>query len=141
MQKIAIEHDFTVPVERAYAFLSEHENLSTLFPAKVTRVKDGDDGTRNGVGSVRKLQIAILPPFEETNTKVVENELVEYRITKGSPLRDHQGRMTFSARPDGGSHLRYEIEFRAVVPGLDAIVAKALKRDIAKGLAKVDHLA
>jgi len=141
MQKIAVEHDFNVPVERAFAFLSEHENLSNLFPAKVTRVKDGDDGTRNGTGSVRKLRIAVLPPFEETNTNVVENELVEYRITKGSPLRGHRGKMTFSPREGGGSHLRYEIEFGAVVPGLDVIVAKSLKRSIRQGLTKVDSLA
>jgi hypothetical protein len=141
MQKIVVEQDFNVPVERAFAFLSEHENLSNLFPAKVTRVKDGDDGSRNGVGSVRKLRIAILPPFEETNTNVVENELVEYRISKGSPLRNHRGKMTFSSREGGGSHLRYEIEFGAVVPGLDVLVAKGLKSNITKGLTKVDSLA
>lgn len=141
MQKIAVEQDFNVPVERAFAFLSEHENLSNLFPAKVTRVKDGDDGSRNGVGSVRKLRIAILPPFEETNTNVVENELVEYRISKGSPLRNHRGKMTFSPREGGGSHLRYEIEFGAVVPGLDVLVAKGLERNLRQGLTKVDQLA
>lgn len=141
MQKIAVEHDFDVSVERAYAFLSEHENLTNLFPAKITRLKDGDDGTRNGVGSVRKLRIAVLPPFEETVTNAVPNELVEYRITKGSPLRNHRGKMTFSPREGGGSHLRYEIEFGAVVPGLDVVVAKALEGNIRKGLAKVDSLA
>lgn len=141
MQKIVIEQDFTVPVERAFAFLAEHENLTALFPAKITRVKDGDDGTRNGVGSARSMRIAILPPFEETNTKVVENELIEYRITKGSPLKDHHGRMTFTSLPSGGSHLRYEIEFGSKVPGLDVIVAKALGRDVKKGLTKVDRLA
>lgn len=141
MQTIVMEHDFNVPVERAYAFLAEHENLTALFPAKITRVKDGDDGTRNGVGSVRSLRIAILPPFEETVTKAVENELIEYRITKGGPLKDHRGQMKFSSRDGGGSHLRYEISFGAKVPGLDVIVAKALGRDIKKGLAKVDRLA
>jgi len=140
MQKIAVDYDFNVPVERAFAFLSEHENLAVLFPAKVSRVKDGDDGTRNGTGSVRKLRIAVLPPFEETNTNVVPNELVEYRITKGSPLRGHRGKMTFSERPEGGSHLRYEIEF-AIAPGIEVLVAKALENGIRKGLPKVDKLA
>ncbi|WP_372790283.1 SRPBCC family protein [Paraconexibacter sp.] len=141
MQKIAVDYDFNVPVERAFAFLAEHENLSALFPAKITRLKDGDDGTRNGVGSVRQLRIAVLPPFEETNTTVVPNELIEYRITKGSPLRGHRGKMVFTERPGGGSHLRYEIEFGAVVPGLDVVIAKALQSGIKKGLPKVDKLA
>lgn len=141
MQKITVEQDFTLPVERVFAFLAEHENLTALFPAKVTRIRDGVDGSRNGVGSARSLRIAILPPFVETTTKVVENELIEYRITKGSPLRDHLGRMAFSSRPDGGSHLRYEIQFRAVVPLLDLVIAKGLERDVRKGVKKVEHLA
>lgn len=141
MQRIVMEQDFALPVERVFAFLAEHENLNHLFPAKVTRVKDGTDGTRNGEGSVRALKIGPLPAFEETNMKVVPNELIEYRITKGSPLRGHIGRMEFSSREGGGSHLRYEIAFGAVVPGLDVVVAKALKRDVSKGLQKVDQLA
>lgn len=141
MQRIVMEQDFALPVDRVFAFLAEHENLNHLFPAKVTRLKDGADGTRNGEGSVRALKIGPLPAFEETNTKVVPNEVIEYRITKGSPLRNHSGRMEFSEKPGGGSHLRYEISFGAVVPGLDVIVAKALKRDVSKGLQKVDSLA
>lgn len=140
MQKIVVEQDFTVPVERAFAFLSEHENLTALFPAKIKRLKDGDDGTRNGAGSAREMRIAILPPFVETNTKVVENELVEYAITKGSPLKDHHGRMTFTSLPSGGSHLKYEIQFR-IAPGIEVLVAKGIERDLKKGLKKVDRLA
>jgi hypothetical protein len=29
MQRIDIEHDFALPVERVYAYLPEHENLSS----------------------------------------------------------------------------------------------------------------
>jgi uncharacterized protein YndB with AHSA1/START domain len=136
MQRIEIDHDFTQPVERVYAYLAEHENLEPLFGAKVARVRDGDT-SRNGVGSVRQLRIAILPPFEETVTEAVPNERIEYRITKGSPLRNHRGSMVFSAN-GAGSHLHYVIEFGAVVPGLDRVIKPGLERTVRKGLTTVD---
>jgi uncharacterized protein YndB with AHSA1/START domain len=141
MQTVHVEHDFQVPPARAFAFLAEHEHLGVLFPAKVTRVRDGQDGQRNGVGSVRRLRIAILPPFEETTTKVVPDELIEYRITKGSPLRGHHGRMAFAPNGSGGTRFVYDITFGAVLPGVDVVVAKALDRSIRAGLPKVDALA
>ncbi len=136
MQRIEIDHDFTKPVERVYAHLAEHENLGPLLGAQVTRMRDGD-AERNGVGSVRALRVAVFPPFEETVTEAVENELIRYRITKGSPLRDHHGEMRFT--PQGtGTHLRYVIEFGAAVPGLDRLVKLKLERSIRATLPKVD---
>jgi uncharacterized protein YndB with AHSA1/START domain len=141
MQRVVIEHDFRVPVQRAFDHLSEHENLEVLLGAKITRLSDGTDGTRNGVGSVRRLKVGPLPPFEETVTEVIPNELIRYRITKGSPMRDHSGEMRFSPNGADGSHLRYEISFGAVVPGLDVLVAAGLRRNIPKGLRRVDERA
>lgn len=137
MQRIEIDHDFAKPVPRVYAYLAEHENLAPLFGAKVTRVRDGAT-ERNGAGSVRALRIAVLPPFEETVTEAIPNELIRYRITKGSPLRGHHGEMRFEPRGTG-THLRYVIEFGAVVPGLDRVIKLGLERSIRKGLPKVDE--
>jgi hypothetical protein len=139
MQRIEIDYDFTVPVDRAYAYLAEHENLGTIFGAKIARVRDGDT-SRNGVGSIRQLRIAILPPFEETVTAAVPNERIDYRITKGSPLRDHRGSMVFSST-DTGSHLHYVIEFGAVLPGVDRLIKAGLERTIRNGLAAVSRSA
>ena len=136
MQRIEIEHTFAVPADRAFAYLSEHENLGPLFGARVTRVRDGET-SRNGVGSVRSLKIGPLPSFDETITAVVPNERIEYRITRGGPLRSHRGVMSFSAQGTG-SHLQYVIEFGAVVPGLDRFVKALLVRSIAASLPSVD---
>ena len=136
MQRVEIEQDFFKPVPAVFAYLAEHEHLGLLFGAKVTRLRDGD-AERNGVGSVRQLRLAMLPPFEETVTEVVPDRLIAYKITKGSPLRGHHGEMHFS--PNGtGSHLRYVIEFGAVVPGLDRVVKLGLERSIRAGLKRVD---
>lgn len=135
-----VQHEFTKPVDRVFAYLSEHENLGTIFPAKVERLRDGEDGHRNGVGSCRRLGSPGLPAFEETVTEFVPNEKIEYRITKGSPLRGHVGVMKFAPRPDG-STLDYTIRLASPVPGLAAIVKVALTRSIRSGLRKVDERA
>ena len=137
MQRIVVGHDFSSPPERVFEHLAEHVNLEPLLGAKIERVRDGTDGTRNGVGSTRSLKVGPLPPFEETVTEVIPDELIRYRITKGSVLREHEGWMRFTPNPDGGTHLHYEITFRGMVPGLGALVAPGLKRNIEKGLANV----
>ncbi len=140
MQRLVFDHDYTLPPERVFAYLSEHENLSGVFGTKIRRLRDGRDGERNGVDSARELRIGPLPPFVETVVEFVPNELISYRITKGSPLRDHEGRMRFTAVGDG-THLHYEIAFRAVLPGLDVLIATGLRRNVSRGLARVDAVA
>ena len=141
LQKVDVQHEFRMPVDRVFAYLSEHENLGVLFGLKVERVRDGDSD-RNGVGSVRKLSLAGIAPFEETVTECVPDELIVYRVTKGSPIKNHEGRMEFSARESGAaSHLRYRIEFESKVPGLGPVIERGLARNIAKGLRKVEQRA
>jgi uncharacterized protein YndB with AHSA1/START domain len=141
MATVSIQREFTKPVDRVFAYLSEHEHLEQLFGAKVRRLRDGDDGHRNGVGSKRELKIGPLPSFDETVTEFVPDELIRYRITRGSPLRDHEGTMRFSTSPSGGTSFDYVITFGAVVPGLDKVVAQGLDRNIRKGLEKVEAAA
>ena len=137
MQRLIFDHDYAMPPERVFAYLSEHENLSDLFGARITRLRDGTDGHRNGVGSVRELKVGPTPPFEETVTEFVPNELIAYEITKGSPLKNHRGEMRFTVEREG-THLHYEISFRSKLPGVDLIVAQGLKRNVAKGLTGVE---
>ena len=133
---VHVEHHFAKAPERIFAYLAEHENLGEVFGAKVKRLRDGDS-ERNGVGSVRQLRVGPGPPFEETVTEFVPNELIVYRITKGSPLRGHLGKMTFS--PEGeGTKFIYDIRIASAIPGLAPLVHAALTRSITKGLAKIE---
>ena len=129
-------HDFDAPVERLYEYLSVHENLKVLFGIDVKRIAEGTTEP-NGVGSVRKLSLKGAMPFEETVTEAVPNERIEYRVTKGTPLRDHLGVMVFSSTGDGRSHLDYTITFDSAVPGLAGVVAAGLSRGIRRGFPKV----
>ncbi|MEA2146484.1 MAG: hypothetical protein QOG59_2071 [Solirubrobacteraceae bacterium] len=133
MQRVHVTQEFRQPVEDVFAYLGEHENLGPLFGAKITRVRDGSDGTRNGTGSARELRIGPLPRFVETNVEVVPNELIRYRITQGGVLKDHEGVMRFS-RQGGGSRLDYTIQFDGKAPGLGPVVKVGLTRSISKAL-------
>jgi uncharacterized protein YndB with AHSA1/START domain len=135
---VIVDRSFAKPPERIFAYLAEHENLADVFGAKVTRLNDGQDGERNGVGSVRRLQIGPLPPFEETVTEFEPSRRIVYRITKGSPLKGHVGVMTFAS--DGeGTHFHYDIRLASPIPGLAALVRLSLTRSINQGMAKVER--
>ncbi len=137
---VHVEHHFEKPPEAVFAYLAEHENLGDVFGAKITRLSDGQDGERNGVGSVRRLQIGPLPPFEETVTEFVVPERIVYKITKGSPIRGHVGVMTFTPEGDG-TRMVYDIRLASPVPGLALLVRTALTRSITQSLPEIDRSA
>ena len=137
---VHVEHDFPEPQETVFCYLAEHEHLADVFGAKVTRLADGSDGNRNGVGSRRELKIGPLPSFEETVTEFVPNEKIEYRITKGSPLDGHVGTMLFTPGTNGGTHLDYKIRIASKIPGVAPIVHKSLSKSVSDGLANA-HIA
>lgn len=136
MQVVSISRNFDFPVDVLYRHLSDHNNLSSLFaPAKVTRIKEGDSST-NGIGSVRRIKIPLAPAFEETIIDASENQLISYRITRGSPLNHHNGEMQFRALDDNHCQLNYRIELGSAVPGLACLVKTLLTRSITQGLDK-----
>ncbi len=135
-QRVHVTHTYTSDPATVFEKLSEHENLGPVFGAKITRVKDGDT-SRNGIGSTRALKIGPLPAFHETTTVSEPHTLIEYKITKGSPLRGHWGRQILTPTTDGGTLLDYTIGFDMAVPGAAAVVGKVLSANISKGLGKL----
>jgi uncharacterized protein YndB with AHSA1/START domain len=137
---VHVEHDFAKPPELIFAHLAEHENLAEVFGARVKRLRDGEGGERNGVGSVRQLRIGPLPPFEETVTEFVPGERIVYRITRGGLLRGHIGTMTFIPK-DGGTRFIYDIRIASAIPGLAPVVRGQLTRTILKSMGAVERAA
>jgi hypothetical protein len=134
--RVQVVQDFPQPVEEIFGYLSEHENLEPLFGAKIKRLSDGSDGTRNGTGASRQLRVGPLPSFVETNVEVIPNELIRYRITQGGILKDHEGVLRFS-RQGGGSRVDYTIDFEGKLPGVGPVVKSMLTRSISKGLSRL----
>ncbi len=139
MQRIDITHEYPLPAERIFAYLSEHKNLEPLLGARIRRVKEGDTSP-NGAGSVRAVKVGPLPWFEETIVESVEPTLIRYHISRGSPLRNHLGVITLTPT-DQGCRLHYVIEFESAVPGLGKVVHVGLTRNLERGLRKVERLA
>ena len=135
-QRVHITHEFKSDPQTVFDKLTEHENLGPVFGANITRVSDGTT-SRNGVGSVRRLKLGPLPAFEETTTTAQPNTLIEYKITKGSPLKGHWGRQELTPTAGGGTRLDYTIGFDSAIPGLAAVVGKVLASAISRGLPKL----
>lgn len=138
MQKIDIDMEFSRPVKDLFAVLSDHEKLGPVLGARIQRTRDGQ-GSPNGLGSVRTLRIGPLPSFDETVTAFEPDQLIEYRITRGTPLRNHKGVMRFTATRSGGSRLHYTIQFDSLIPFIAPIIRAGLEQGIRKGLAKLDR--
>ena len=74
-----------------------------------------------------------MPAFEETVTAFEPNELIEYEVTKGTPLNHHHGEIHFAPK-DSGTRIEWKIEIGTALPGLDFVIAKLLVRNIGGGL-------
>lgn len=133
-QSILMHFEFTRPIDEVFSELSDHERFGELCGIKMKRIKNGEDAV-NGLGSVRKINIGPLPSFEETITGYQENRFIEYKITKGSPIKNHVGTLNFSETKDGCS-LDYEIKLESKVPFTTGIIKSALKQGISKGIGK-----
>jgi len=124
----------TAPV--LFSYLSEHENMASLFsPAKVERVRDGHP-YRNGVGSRRLVKMSPLPAIEETVTAFSENEFLEYRVTNFGPLKNHLGRMEFLQDGEGCT-LKYTIRFESRIPLAGPLLREVLAGVIRRNLRSI----
>jgi len=132
VKTITIQQKFEAPVNEVFAKLSDHEAFGKICGISMLRTKEGDDGA-NGLGSIRKISIGPLPSFEETITQFSKDELIEYKITKGSPIKNHIGRLKFSEQA-GCTVLDYTIELESKIPLTTGIIKKALENGISNGL-------
>ena len=131
---IKMKQTFNAPLSTVFAKLSDHEAFGKICGIKITRTVDGADG-ENGLGSVRRINIGPLPSFEETITGFTPNEFIQYKITKGSPIKNHVGELRFSE--DGGqTTLEYNIELESKIPLTTGIIKRSLEQGISKGLKK-----
>jgi uncharacterized protein YndB with AHSA1/START domain len=135
-QRVHVTHTFRSDPATVFAKLTEHENLGPLFGARITRVCDGET-SRNGPGSTRSLKIGPLPAFHETTTRVEPHSLIEYKISKGSPLKGHWGVQQLTPVEDGGTRLDYTIGFDLPVPGAAGLVGRIVAARIKRGLPKL----
>ena len=134
-QHIKITQSFKAPVETIFGILTDHEAFGQVIKSNIKRVVDGQGSNKNGLGSVRRISAFPVPAFEETVVTFEPNRLMEYVVSKGSPIKNHKGRMEFS-HEDGKTRLDYTIDFKPKLPFLffGAVIKNAIEKPMRKGL-------
>jgi uncharacterized protein YndB with AHSA1/START domain len=137
-QQIQIRQLFNAPVNTIFNILTDHEAFGQVINAKIKRVVDSQGKNKNGVGSVRRISTFPAPAFEETVVAFEPNQLMEYVISKGSPIKNHKGRMEFSDE-QGQTRLVYTIVYDPKLPFLflGSILKKAIEKPIRAGLQRL----
>jgi ribosome-associated toxin RatA of RatAB toxin-antitoxin module len=137
-QNIRIVQLFNAPVDTIFSLLTDHEAFGQVINAKIKRVVDSQDENKNGLGSVRRINAFPAPAFEETVVTFEPNRLMEYMVSKGSPIKNHKGRMEFSDEYDK-TRLNYTIDFEPKLPFLffGSILKKAIEKPIRDGLKRL----
>lgn len=133
MQTVELTQTTRMPLSELYALLSDHNRLGAVLGAPVKRIREGRDSP-NGVGSVRSIGF---PPLglEETVVGAVVDKSIDYKITRGGwPVKNHHGRLTFRAVPDGRSEVQWRIQFDGALPGSAFLVKQLLGFAIGRGL-------
>lgn len=132
IQTITINQAFDAPLKQVFSTLSDHEKFGKICGIKMTRIVDGAEFL-NGLGSVREIKIGALPAFQETITKFIDNERIEYKITQGSPIKNHIGVLIFS-EVKGKTQLLYTIQLESKIPLTTFLIKSALSYGIKSGL-------
>ena len=135
---IRMQQTFNAPVDTIFDILSDHAQFGDIISANIKRVVDSRTENINGLGSVRRITLVPTQSFEETITDFEPNALIEYKITKGSPLKNHKGTLRFTEE-NGKTHLDYQIQFepRLPIPLFGTGLKLALERAISGGLRKL----
>jgi uncharacterized membrane protein len=133
---IKLYQEFDAPVEEIWEAFNDHENFGKMMGQNIRRVTDSSDTNNiNGLHSVRLLKLPMMP-FEETIRKSEKPNVIEYQITKGTPLHHHYGTMQFKSLPGGRSAIDYTIEIGTKIPLLGGVVKAALQKGLGDGLKK-----
>lgn len=115
-QRIHFLQDFEAPVKSVFSFFSDHNRLHEIYPAFIKRIADSPNPANcNDIGSSRII-VGFPLIFQETVTKYKEPEYIEYKITLGSPLKNHIGKMNFIELSPNRTRLDYLIEFEPFFP-------------------------
>ena len=136
MFKIEIRQSFPQRIESVFSTLADHESFGKIIGANIARIAVSKSEHENGVGSVRRIVPFPTGAFEETVTRYEPDALIEYKVTKGSPIKDHVGCLQFSTNAQGETELFYTICFnpKLAIPGWGALLSWIIRSPIEKGL-------
>lgn len=141
-QEVHIHEQLRAPIERVFAFFADHQNFVSLFGARCTVVRAGDDADEPaGVGSIRRIGSGLLS-FDEKIVVFERLARIDYAIVRGGPLKNHLGTIRFKPSGDG-TEIDYLIRFESRLPGTGGLFANGLqmvwKRNAHKALSALER--
>jgi hypothetical protein len=138
VQHIKIIQLFNAPVDTIFGILADHEAFGEVMNTKIKRVVDSQSENKNGMGAVRRIYIFPALAFEETVIAFEPNRMIAYTVSKGSPIKKHQGRMVFS-HEQGNTKLMYTIDFEPKRPFIffGPLIKKAIEKSMREGLKRL----
>jgi len=136
----------TLHAERAvlWRLLTVPEEMNRWSEASVTGVEPGVNGSYAEVGARRRVHVPLLAwriRLEEEIVEVVPEERFVYRVRSGGAIRDHRGVQTLEALGAGLLELRWDVSFRAVLPGLGLGMRLLLRPRLERSLDALEGLA
>ena len=133
-----ITQSFNAPVDTIFNIVTDHEAFGHVINEKIKRVVDSKGENKNGLGSIRRVSAFLSPALEETVVAFEPNQLMEYVVSKGSPIKNHKGLMEFSDE-QGKTRLNYTIDFEPKLPFLffGSILKNATEKPIRDGLKRL----
>lgn len=134
-QTIDFRLAFPCSVSVLYARLSDHERLGDFWPGKFVLIQPAPGPDKNGAGAVRRIRVAG-SSFEETVLRSIPNQLIEYTVSRGGPVKNHLGTMRFAAQ-GSGCELHYTITFESKLPLAGPLIKFLLAGPIIGGLKKL----
>ncbi|PKK12759.1 SRPBCC family protein [Thermomonospora sp. CIF 1] len=117
----------------AHVAVAEAWPVWSGLPGRARRIRPGV-GTGDGVGAVRQMG-----PAREEAVLYEPPTRYAYRMLAGLPVDGYRADVTFRARPEGGTAVRWQACFTRRIPGTGALMKAVLTRLLsraAEGLAR-----
>lgn len=140
---VRFSENFDAPRATVFPFFARHETFGAMAGGPVMaklkfmrRIKRSEDlNNPDGLGSVRRIGYGPLA-FEETVIASERGKLIEYVISKGSPLKNHKGRIEFHDDANG-TRVDYLITFEPKLPGTGPLLKSVLTGMISPAFGRI----
>ena len=125
---VRCEADVGAEPDEVFTFFTER--FDEIWPSKMTELAPGGDPAEpKGRGFRRRIEPPRMPGhLDEEITAHQRPELIEYRvINDDSPITNHLGRISFTPRQGGGTHIDYRIDFDYSPAALGSVAGGVMK--------------
>ncbi len=112
MSAFTLTRSLAAPTDRVWDILGDP--ASSPGPGVDVTVERA--GSADCTGLIRVVRLG-RGRYREKITSVGPGQAYTYRLLSGAPVRDYRGSVALDESPEGGTVVRWRIDFRPTVPG------------------------